>query len=253
MLLNSKGISVLFLIIAMLMMVTIGYVLSYLIPTKQKSVLFPISSSQAFFIAQSGVEYGVRYATDHGWTTPASLAGLNGPGINQRNLGRGGFTITYDAAADKLTSTGVVPNAGQRTIIVSSFTSFVSPSILILDPGSPSPCWTTPNQTARFFMKNVSSSSITLTDFYATWTESTSTRIRTVAMDGVQKFFGNYRNGDPTQSFNRGGNSQTVLPNQVIQVDVNWFSNTVTGNIVMIFYSATGNYNLNLGSTLSNC
>ncbi len=61
-LINSKGISVIFLVIAMLLMVTIGYVFSYLIPTKQKSVVFPIQSTQAFFIAQSGVEFAVRYA-----------------------------------------------------------------------------------------------------------------------------------------------------------------------------------------------
>ena len=57
---NSKGISVLFLFIAMLLMVMIGYVFSYLIPTKQKSVVFPIQSTQAFFLAQSGVEFAVR-------------------------------------------------------------------------------------------------------------------------------------------------------------------------------------------------
>ena len=63
-LINSKGISVLFLVIAMMLMVTIGYVFSYLIPTKQKSVVFPIQSTQAFFIAQSGVEFAVRYRHD---------------------------------------------------------------------------------------------------------------------------------------------------------------------------------------------
>ena len=73
-LINSKGISVIFLVIAMLLMVTIGYVFSYLIPSKQKSVVFPIQSTQAFFIAQSGVEFAVRYAmTQMAWTTPALL------------------------------------------------------------------------------------------------------------------------------------------------------------------------------------
>ena len=66
-LMNSKGISVLFLVIAMMLMVTIGYVFSYLIPTKQKSVKFPIYSTQAFYIAQSGVEFAIRYAQDQGW------------------------------------------------------------------------------------------------------------------------------------------------------------------------------------------
>jgi len=122
---NSKGISVLFLIIAMLLMITIGYALTYLIPTKQKSVVFPIQSNQAFFIAQSGVEFAVRYAQVNGWTTTALLNNLNGI---QRNLGSGRFTLTYNFATygDKLISAGEVPiNTQRRRIVVSNFTRFL--------------------------------------------------------------------------------------------------------------------------------
>jgi hypothetical protein len=123
---NSKGISVLFLIIAMLLMITIGYALTYLIPTKQKSVVFPIQSTQAFFIAQSGVEFAVRYANGNGWTTTAELdANINNL---TRNLGSGRFTLTYDFATygDQLISVGEVPNGTEkRRIVVSNFTSFL--------------------------------------------------------------------------------------------------------------------------------
>ena len=122
---NSKGISVLFLIIAMLLMVTIGYVFSYLMPAKQKSVIFPIQSNQAFFIAQSGVEFAVRYACGNGWTTTTLLNNLNGI---TRNLGSGRFSLTYDFATygDKLISVGEVPIGTQRRkIVVSNFTSFL--------------------------------------------------------------------------------------------------------------------------------
>jgi len=123
---NSKGISVLFLMIAMLLMVTIGYVFSYLIPAKQKSVVFPIQSTQAFFIAQSGVEFAVRYACGNGWTTTAALdANINNV---QRSLGSGRFTLTYDFATygDKLISVGEVPiGTERRKIVVSNFTSFL--------------------------------------------------------------------------------------------------------------------------------
>ena len=123
---NSKGISVLFLVIAMLLMVTIGYVFSYLIPTKQKSVAFPIQTTQAFFIAQSGVEFAVRYACGNGWTTTAELdANINNL---TRNLGRGIFRLTYNFATygDKLISVGEVPIGTQRRrIVVSNFTSFL--------------------------------------------------------------------------------------------------------------------------------
>jgi hypothetical protein len=119
---NSRGISVLFLVIAMLLMITIVYVFSYLIPTKQKSVVFPIQSTQAFFIAQSGVEFSVKYACVNGWVTTASLnTNLNGI---QRNLGAGRFTISY--TPDVLTSVGEVPiGTERRRIVVSNFTSFL--------------------------------------------------------------------------------------------------------------------------------
>jgi hypothetical protein len=123
-LINSKGISVIFLVIAMLLMVIIGYVFSYLIPTKQKSVLFSIQSNQAFFIAQSGVEFAVRYASDNNWRTPALLnTNLNGV---TRTLGSGSFSLTYNAATNTLTSVGQVPTGTpRRQIVVSNFTSFL--------------------------------------------------------------------------------------------------------------------------------
>ena len=234
---NSRGISVLFLVIAMLLMVTIGYVFSYLIPSKQKSVALSIQSTQAFFIAQSGVEFAVRYATDNSWTTTALLNNLNSV---TRSLGTGRFILTYNYATygDTLISVGEVPtNTPRRSIRVSNFISFLTQG-LIIDPGSPAPYWTTPNQVVRFYIKNVSGSSITLTAFTATWSQSSATRLREIRMDGVQKFWGNYWSNDPIQNFNRGGNSQTILPNQVVQVDITWFNNTVTGNIVIIFYTA---------------
>ncbi len=123
---NPKGLSVLFLVIAMLLMVVIGYVFSYLIPTKQKSVIFPIQSNQAFFIAQSGVEFAVRYANGNGWTTTAQLdANINNL---TRNLGSGRFTLTYNFATygDKLISVGEVPSGTERRrVSVSNFTSFL--------------------------------------------------------------------------------------------------------------------------------
>jgi hypothetical protein len=122
---NSKGISVLFLVIAMLLMITIGYVFSYLIPAKQKSVIFPIQSTQAFFIAQSGVEFAVKYAIlqTPPWTTPAQLNGLDNM---TRTLGAGRFILDYDSANNRLISVGEVPIGTQRRqIVVSSFTSFL--------------------------------------------------------------------------------------------------------------------------------
>jgi hypothetical protein len=124
---NSKGISVIFLVIAMLLMVTIGYVFSYLIPTKQKSVVFPIQSTQAFFLAQSGVEFAIHYADTRTppWTTPAALDGLDGM---TRTLGAGRFVLDYDSTNNILYSWGEVPSGTgneRRRIVVSNFTTFL--------------------------------------------------------------------------------------------------------------------------------
>jgi hypothetical protein len=123
---NSKGVSIIFLIVAMLLTVILAYVFSYLIPSKQKSVVNPIQSTQAFFIARSGVEFAVRYAKDQGWTTKAQLAGLTGM---TRNFGAGRFILTYTDTApnlDTLTSVGEVPiGTVRRSVRISNFTSFL--------------------------------------------------------------------------------------------------------------------------------
>ncbi|MFB3886017.1 MAG: hypothetical protein ACE144_12370 [Thermodesulfobacteriota bacterium] len=122
---NSKGISILFLVIAMLLMITIGYVFSYLLPSKQKTVVFPIQSTQAFFIAQSGVEFAVKYALTQTppWTTPALLNGLD---TMTRDLGAGRFILDYDSVNDRLISAGEVPSGTRRRqIVVSNFTTFL--------------------------------------------------------------------------------------------------------------------------------
>jgi hypothetical protein len=146
---NSKGISVIFVIIAMLLMVIIGYVFSYLIPSKQKSVVFPIQSTQAFFIAQSGVEFAVRHAMTQtpAWTTPAQLNGLD---TMTRNLGAGRFILDYDSANDALCSWGEVPSGTERRrIVVSNFTRFLMSITYLGYANTPPDNWTnTANPTA---------------------------------------------------------------------------------------------------------
>jgi hypothetical protein len=251
---NPKGLSILFLVIAMLLMVAIGYVFSYMMPTKQKSVSLTIHSTQAFFIAQSGVEFAVRYAVSQSWLTPAVLNGLDSL---QRNLGRGRFTLDYDQNTNTLISIGVIQNAAERRVKVSNFTSFLqNPKGMILDPRSPSPCWTTTGTVARFYIRNAREDNVTLTRFSASWTQTPPTRrISTIDMNGVRRYSGNYRNGDPPENLN---SSQTINSDQAIEVVVTW-SNTMTTctNIVITFYPATGNgYTFYLdpaGGGLSSC
>jgi hypothetical protein len=233
-----------------------------LIPTKQKSIIFPIYSNQAFFLSQSGVEFAVRYATDNNWTTRAQLNNLNGV---TKNLGNGQFTLSYDSLTDRLTSRGDVQNTGQRQIVVSYFTQFVSSGALIIDPDRPVPCLTTGligKQTVNvvnFYIKNISSSPITLNQFAATWTQNPPTRqIALIYLAGTLKFNGNYPNGSAPQSFTEAPPTYTINSGQTILVSV-WFTRTVNNlrNMVLTFYSTTGDsYNFSLdpeGDGLPSC
>lgn len=256
---NSKGLSILFLVFAMLLMVTVGYALSYLIPIKQKSVIFPIHSNQAFFIAQSGVEFAVRYSSDQGWrgATDSSiydLTHLNDSGVYQRNLGAGKFTINYVAATNTLISTGEVTSGSEKRIIkVSNFTHFLR---LTFDPASPVPCWDNSVKATRFSIKNVRGDSVTISSFKGSWNQTGSaTYIKQMDVDGVQKYSGSYYSGDGPQNFN---SSQTVSLNQVINVLVYW--NAIPSNLkklIFTFYTSTGDrYTFNLdpeGDGLPNC
>jgi len=250
-------------------MVTIGYVFSYLIPTKQKSVRFPIYSTQAFYIAQSGVEFGIRYCSDQGWrgATDNGIYDINRLNGISRPLGNGMFTLAYNnAVGDILTSTGQITTSSENRVVrVSNFTPFLR---LIFDPASPQPCRSVPNpipggltrnRTARFYINNVRSTNVILTSFSATFTHSgsaTTPYLQRIYMDAgagwVQKYQGNYPSGSlPPYDFNRGGNTQAITPNQVIPVLL-YFSTNLGGgtpiiNIIITFYTAAGDgYTFNL-------
>jgi hypothetical protein len=257
---NSNGMSVLFLLVAMLLMVTMGYVLTYILPVKQKSVIFPIHSNQALYIAQSGVEYAVRYSSDRGWrgTTDSGVYDLTHLNdtvpvvVNQRSLGNGRFTINYSNVTNTLTSTGdVTTGTARRVVRVSNFTQFLR---LIFDPASPAPQWVTgyANRRAQFSITNVRGDNVTLTGFAASWTQTgTVRRISRIDLNGVQKYSGTYASDadlSPAVSFNLGGNSQTITPGQVIIVLVRWGGVITSGaNIILKFFTAAGDgYTFNL-------
>ena len=287
---NSKGISVIFLVIAMLLMMTIGYVFSYLIPAKQKSVRFPIYSTQAFYIAQSGVEFGIRYAAEQGWRgatdgAPArlDLDRLNDAGNNQRNLGNGSFTINYVAGApDILTSTGRITGSTENRVVrVSNFTPFLRLVFALPNPCRTPPAGTVPttplpvpnrNRAARFYIQNVRSTNTTLTAFSASWTSTAATRLNRIYMNTGSgwnlKYNGTYNTGTPPPivNFNQASpnDQQTITPNQVITVLIylnvnlgNIGGGTPVRNIIVTFYTTAGDgYTFNLdaaGNGLPTC
>ncbi len=263
---NSKGISVLFLIVALLLMMAAGYVLSYLIPTKQKSVQFPIYSTQAFYIAQSGMEYGVRYCSEQGWRGATDTGRLDydrlndSPG-NQRNvvLGKvnGKFTINYDTGANALTSTGELNQSTEKRILtVSNFNQFLRLTF------TSSPCWTSgySNQRTEFNIRRWRTAGVTLTAFSATWQEDTvpARNITTIRFGNQTRFSGTYYSGSgivilsANQSIGTGSTT----------VEIRWnAAMTNPRNLVITFYTAAGaamgeGYPLNLdpeGNNLPGC
>jgi hypothetical protein len=242
---NHKGLSVLFLIVAMLLMVMVGYVLSYLIPAKQKSVAFAIHSTQAFYIAQSGVEYGVRYCSEQGWRGATDTGRLDydrlndSPG-NQRNvvLGKvnGKFAISYDQGTDVLTSTGEINNStGKRIIRVSNFSQFLRVTF------TSSPCWLSgySNQRLEFDIRRWRSGAISLSAFSATWQQGGTPRyITTIRFGNHTRFSGTYTSGSGIVDFT-GGNQSVGTGG--VTVEIRWnAAMTNPQNIVITFYTDAG-------------
>jgi len=241
---NCKGISVLFLIVALLLMMGVGYVLSYLIPIKQKSVRFPIYSTQAFYIAQSGMEYGVRYCSEQGWRGATDSGRLdydrlNDSGVNQRNiiLGKvnGKFTINYNTGTNALTSTGEINNSTEKRIAtVSNFNQFLRLTF------TSSPCWISgySNQRTQFGITRWRSAGVTLRYFSATWQQGGTARyITTIRFGNQTRFSGTYYSGSgivilsANQSIGTGSTT----------VEIRWnAAMTNPRNLVITFYTAAG-------------
>ena len=138
--LRNDGISIVALVIALLLLSTLGTVLTSLIITKQKSALLPLKSAQAFYAAQAGIEYAIRYVNDNKaafWTDPVSIfpIPLNNPPIS---VGAGSFNVTYDATNRIITSTGTAGTA-TRKITLASFPAYVAGGDIILDPNPSNP------------------------------------------------------------------------------------------------------------------
>jgi hypothetical protein len=231
---------------AMMLMVTIGYVLSYLMPTKQKSVRFPIYSTQAFYIAQSGVEFAVRYASDQGWrgATDNSIFDLNRLNGLSRTLGNGTFTLSYNnTVGDILTSTGQITGSTENRVVrLSNFSDF-----LRLVFTTPAPAWTMSTQRARFYIINVRVPNVTLLSFSASWTAQNSRTISTIYFNGTasanRRYTGPYANGSPAVNFNLNGNSYTISPtppSASTPVYIYWSGTLGTNsNITITFYTGT--------------
>ncbi|NQT55146.1 MAG: hypothetical protein HQ551_02835 [Desulfobacteraceae bacterium] len=140
--LRNDGISIVALVIALLLLSTLGTVLTSLIITKQKSALLPLKSAQAFYAAQAGIEYAIRYAADN---QAAFLANPNNifpdtPNALTKNLDTGSFTVEYNNPNDSINSIRSTGTAGtaKRVITLALFPTYVATADITLDlPDNP--------------------------------------------------------------------------------------------------------------------
>ena len=84
---GQGGFSVMVIIFVMLVLTAIGYSMTRMMATKQKSVPVTAHSSSAFYVAEGGLNWSGKYLSDLvSWSSLSDVS---------KNLGSGGFTISF--------------------------------------------------------------------------------------------------------------------------------------------------------------
>lgn len=130
---DDKGVTLITLIIAITTFAVFITVFSYVMVAKHGSSALYVQSTQAYAIAQAGIEYGIRYATDNGYGSFP---------INEQPFGDGSFSLDYTDINDadrpnSLTSTGkigVTEAVAEREIILEHFVGWVEGEAVTLVP-----------------------------------------------------------------------------------------------------------------------
>jgi hypothetical protein len=135
MLFTNKGISLVVLLIAMTLISVLGASFVSLMSSKQKSFLHQIDSYRALNLANAGVEYAIRFASDGTDTYGNSIFFTNQGLTMTRNFGQGAFDLTYRYSIniddDVLTATGSYRNSARRVVSLSRFRRYLSPLTLV--------------------------------------------------------------------------------------------------------------------------
>lgn len=130
---DNKGVTLITLIIAITIFAVFITVFSYVMVAKHGSSALYVQSTQAYAVAQAGIEYGIRFAMTDGYWAAGP------PGINQ-SLGSGSFTLNYTDINDavrpnSLKSTGTV-GVAEREIILDHFSVWVAGGAITRVPSS---------------------------------------------------------------------------------------------------------------------
>ena len=86
---GQDGFSVMVIIFVMLVLTAIGYSMTRMMATKQKSVPVTAHSSSAFYVAEGGINYAGKYLSDSDHMFWISLPDQT------KSLGNGSFTVTF--------------------------------------------------------------------------------------------------------------------------------------------------------------
>ena len=129
---GNKGVTLITLIIAITIFAVFITVFSYIMIAKHESEPLYVQSTRAYAIAQAGIEYGIRYATDKYLANPPTYD-YSDLTITE-SLGNGSFALEYTAAnRGTLTSTGTV-GVAERQIILQQFRVLVSGQAITINP-----------------------------------------------------------------------------------------------------------------------
>lgn len=133
---QEKGSIFITLIVIMVILGIMIAAFSSIMISKHLSEPMFVQSIQAFYIAQAGIEWGIRHATDNAanfYSDPNSVF----PGTLVKNFENGNFSLIYDSDTQTLLSTGELGIA-KRAIILASFSNYLPPGGgLTLIPGTP--------------------------------------------------------------------------------------------------------------------
>jgi Tfp pilus assembly protein PilX len=107
---GESGFSVMVIIFVMLVLTAIGYSMTRMMATKQKSVPVNAQSSSAFYVAEGGINYAGKYLSDLvSWSYATDQA---------KNLGNGNFNVTFSDYCDY----GSCPEGGTNMCVTATST-----------------------------------------------------------------------------------------------------------------------------------
>jgi Tfp pilus assembly protein PilX len=117
---GESGFSVMVIIFVMLVLTAIGYSMTRMMATKQKSVPVNAQSSSAFYVAEGGINYAGKYLSDLvSWSYATDQA---------KNLGNGNFNVTF---SDYCTY-GSCPEGGTKMCVTATSTGTYGDGMRVL-------------------------------------------------------------------------------------------------------------------------